>query len=588
MKKYKTEGGSITSFTLLSIMFFVIVLVGIYVGINNKIIKQRDEIEKIKESYQQQEIDAAYNQAYKENYNSEGLKIEVYNLGDNNTLIQTIKSSNQNLMKDLYVDSEKIKLVISSNNENDKFVYSLDNMDNKKELDGKEISIDIKKYPKDTTIYVWKKNLNGNYGDYYTAINFKVKFSNEYGKIDVIWLDTNNNVQSNPNKPQLGNMVAIKWDNSQEISTTSNDIEWYNYKGKNTDGDNNESKWANAKNVDGSYFVWIPRFAYRITYYSDSNHERVTGYSDGNGIRDLYGNVISKLDKGIESIEYGNKSYIVHPAFVNELNNGGWDSNLSGFWMAKYEMTGEISNDSGVNWKWAPKSILGNTTTQTNEKRIVSKPGVQTWASINIGNCYINSFNYDREKESHLIKNSEWGAVAYLTYSQYGRNGNEVNINNSEHYTAGSLGATALTNVKQSTTGNEYGIYDMNGGSWEYTSVWNSSGDTVSILQNGAIFLENKDSTKYATKYENNTTQYQGKKVLEVCKFGDGIKETWNSKTNRLFEIEFADFVGKNLQFFRRGGTRDNKEGSGIFSSGVCDGKEYSIHGFRTVLVINN
>ena len=78
MKKYKTEGGSITSFTLLSIMFFVIVLVGIYVGINNKIIKQRDEIEKIKESYQQKNVDEIYEQTYLNQTSSRQIKIGDY------------------------------------------------------------------------------------------------------------------------------------------------------------------------------------------------------------------------------------------------------------------------------------------------------------------------------------------------------------------------------------------------------------------------------------------------------------------------------------------------------------------------------
>lgn len=78
MKKYKTEGGSITSFTLLSIMFFVIVLVGIYVGINNKIIKQRDEIEKIKESYQQKNVDEIYEQTYLKQTSNRQIKIGDY------------------------------------------------------------------------------------------------------------------------------------------------------------------------------------------------------------------------------------------------------------------------------------------------------------------------------------------------------------------------------------------------------------------------------------------------------------------------------------------------------------------------------
>ena len=44
------------------------------------------------------------------------------------------------------------------------------------------------------------------------------------------------------------------------------ETEWYNYK---------EQEWANAIDENGSYFVWIPRYAYRIVYYSDSQYSKV-------------------------------------------------------------------------------------------------------------------------------------------------------------------------------------------------------------------------------------------------------------------------------------------------------------------------
>ena len=104
------------------------------------------------------------------------------------------------------------------------------------------------------------------------------------------------------------------------------------------------------------------------------------------------------------------------------------------------------------------------------------------------------------------MKNTEWGAVAYLTQSQYGRckdnKCTEVRINNSGSYITGMSatleptcgytesnetcnwygGPTDLNvlesgNIKgyyltasqeSSTTGNYSGIYDMSGGSWEY------------------------------------------------------------------------------------------------------------------------
>ena len=93
--------------------------------------------------------------------------------------------------------------------------------------------------------------------------------------------------------------------------------------------------------------------------------------------------------------------------------------------------------------------------------------------------------------DSHMIKNMEWGAVAYLTNSNYGRcdegSCTEVTRNNcSGSYitgigadTANDLSSTAtcttatnkyngIKGVLASTTGNVYGVYDMSEGSNEY------------------------------------------------------------------------------------------------------------------------
>ena len=39
---------------------------------------------------------------------------------------------------------------------------------------------------------------------------------------------------------------------------------------------------------------------------------------------------------------------------------------------------------------------------------------------------YTSARAYATNLNSHMLKNSEWGAVAYLTESKYGRNGEEV------------------------------------------------------------------------------------------------------------------------------------------------------------------
>lgn len=66
--KSSMEGqrGSITLFVLLSIMFFVIVLMGLYINSSYKMQKQQREIEKIQKSYNSENI----NELYEKTYNS--------------------------------------------------------------------------------------------------------------------------------------------------------------------------------------------------------------------------------------------------------------------------------------------------------------------------------------------------------------------------------------------------------------------------------------------------------------------------------------------------------------------------------------
>ena len=60
------------------------------------------------------------------------------------------------------------------------------------------------------------------------------------------------------NSPRLmEGMTGVYWDETgKEVEVTSaNKDNWYNY---------DNQKWANAKTKDGSYWVWIPRYAYQI------------------------------------------------------------------------------------------------------------------------------------------------------------------------------------------------------------------------------------------------------------------------------------------------------------------------------------
>lgn len=426
-------------------------------------------------------------------------------------------------------------------------------------------------------------------------------FSTEYGKVDVIWLSgTGNTVSSTPNTPNLSGMTPVSWTKSgdewTEDATAS--ASYYSYEAGSGNSDNTSSRWANAKNSDGSYFVWIPRFAYRITYYSSQSSTEPTGYYDGWGQwKASDGKVRLALDSGIETVEYGGNKYIVHPAFCGEsvgYDNGSWSNAISGFWVAKYEMsrTGATSSSAGSGY---------NTT-------FLSVPNVQSARSITIGNMYNVAKSYDSSKESHLIKNSEWGAVAYLTQSQYGRNGNEIDINNSSSYITGNGGGSTsassasgttnayntTTGAKASTTGNVYGIYDMSGGAWEYVAAFNNTDTNNYESTYGSTFASTSGtSDKYATKYYNETTSSNGNaRIYTYGKIGDATKEVnkggayalSNTSTYYNWFGDDPNLCYADYPFFRRGGYYDDGASAGVFFSNYGNGKKYGSYSVRAVL----
>ena len=115
------------------------------------------------------------------------------------------------------------------------------------------------------------------------------------------------------NTPKLANgMTAIKYE-------------------KNVEG----SKWANAVTKDGSMWVWIPRYAYRITY-NDSTNRKNGGTID---IAFLKGTTNEFLDSTIQGEVITNINadgttpqgkWVLEPAFTLGTEN------ISGFWFSKF------------------------------------------------------------------------------------------------------------------------------------------------------------------------------------------------------------------------------------------------------------
>ena len=356
---------------------------------------------------------------------------------------------------------------------------------------------------------------------------------------------------------------------------------WYNYVAGNNSTDTKTSRWANVVTDDGSYWVWIPRYKYKISEEPTEAGVNNAGKVDVEFIPTTEKMGSAGYTTGANSegeiLTTDGKGYIIHPAFENGSStgknngyaNGEWDSELAGFWIAKYEMSGE--NETGVSTE--PGDVLISDTV-----KMVSKPNVLSWRNITIGNSYTNCYNYNRENESHLIKMSEWGAVAYLTHSQYGRNRNEVTINNS--YTTANVGELG------STTGNIYGVYDMNGGAWERVAAWDTLSTSGNITSYGSSFASSGGtSTKYATAYKNGTDTYSGVLARTVCKTGDAVKETYTNSELGWFN-DYSYFSSVSLPLFQRGGYFENGDGAGVFTSGRTAGEPATAGAsFRAVLV---
>lgn len=355
------------------------------------------------------------------------------------------------------------------------------------------------------------------------------------------------------NEPKLAEgMVPIKWNNNNWEICSDNDLEWYSYMEQTqTTEDGGTSKWANAKvTIDGveSYFVWIPRYAYKI----DSENQTIdVKFLKDAGVEAIDGTICKYAD---DSSLNTSTDYIIHPAFTTNADlGGGWSTELTGLWIGKYEAA---RNDSGI-------STLGEST------KIKTQPNVISWTGTAIGEMYDYAKEYSINLKSHMLKNSEWGAAAYLTHSQYGRNGTEVTKNtNFSHITAG---GDIEANTIQSSTGNVYGIYDLAGGAFEHVAAY-YNGSTG--LTNGNTFAsQNGESNEYATVYEDTD-------IETAYKYGDATKETrgWNN--------DEAYFISSNSPFFMRGGYYDFYANAGVFTLYESTGGINNYCGFRICLVV--
>ena len=369
------------------------------------------------------------------------------------------------------------------------------------------------------------------------------------------------NSEKGVNTPNIGaNMELVVFDEGTSEWIKDETNSGYSYIDTSESGKENKSEWANAKvttQVNGenveSYFVWIPRYAYKINGENDIDIVFIKGTG-------------TEAADGVTTCKYADDptlntstDYIIHPAFTkNKDLGGGWDEELPGIWIGKYEASSVEGNSD---------SAADNVTT----KHVKVQPGVSSWRYIDIGNCYTVSQNYAPDLKSHMLKNSEWGAVAYLTESKYGRNGEEVSINNNgkTYYTGGGAEKAYINNVLQSSTGNVYGIYDLVGNAYEYVASYYKDGD-----------FSDANSTFTTGTSDEYSTAYTGTSASSAYKYGDATYETsgWHG--------DIAVFVGSDFPFFLRGGGYDDGSSAGAFTSIAAIGTYSSSFSFRLSLVV--
>lgn len=200
--------------------------------------------------------------------------------------------------------------------------------------------------------------------------------------------------------------------------------------------------------------------------------------------------------------------------------------------------------------------------------------------------------------DTHLIKNTEWGAIAYLSKSIYGADDNEVWNNSFTQYKSGCSGSdvnaynesvcveyNTENGVKASTTYNIYGVYDMAGGSRERTAAYIDNSNENLRNYGNALFMEAEP--KYKNVYvvnatESNQTTYQNSRLI----YGDAIFETSNAYTDDYgsWFNDFSYIPRVASPFFIRGSIL--APSGGMYGFGYYNGSAHNNDSFRPILFV--
>ena len=457
-------------------------------------------------------------------------------------------------------------------------------------------NIEVTKTDTSYTFYIW---VDSTYGDANALAGLTIDLE--------LWMEVRYE-QYNVRPVVNEGLIPVVFDttNGTTVKTIGkNDSNWYNY---------SEKKWANAvlvkessrstyQNTSGvtvsekdilGYFVWIPRYRYKIW---------TTGVSSSGKEQEI--DIIFEGKNETKAVATQTGGYYTHPAFTF----GG--TQLDGFWIGKFE-TGGTANEPKV--KPDVKALVNQNISTQFTTALKFAGGTQSGSTVTFdGN---STYGLTSKTDSHMLKNSEWGAVAYLSHSKYGAN-REVYINNSSglytgrsggnvpgstpingtytdqtsttqyntygfytwdgyllNYSTNTRSSTRDLNKVASTTGNIYGVYDMSGGAYEY--VMGNYNNTI-----GNSGFTTLPDNKYYDVYSSDVFTGTSTTNINFCTLatcgGHALNETagWYSDSSR--------FVYSSSAWFRRGGYY-NSSASGIFYFYYHSGTNVTSFSFRTCL----
>ncbi len=432
------------------------------------------------------------------------------------------------------------------------------------------------------------------------------------------------------------NLIPVKINEDDGTVTKANiEEEWYDYSKKEwanavilkDDGIIEEDGTIKEENIE-SYFVWIPKYKYKIFNMGEYNSLSQDEYEEKSQEIEIEFGIYDTVDNTIECITppSGENGECAVDKWMTPSAFTAFDTN--GFWVGKFETGYKGADASTFN------SSNKEKTNVVDKTKVVIKPNVYSWRYINIKNAFNTSYNYQRELDSHLMKNTEWGAVAYLSHSKYGtcENGvcKEVRNNNNLGFVTGYaateesiVGFNAYNNYENklplqdgnntinytnpdssvaSTTKNYTGVYDMSGGAWEYVmgAMKNTDDSGFTFYESGFTLedipfktSEETDYFKYYDIYDYGTNRNQyNRRILgdATGELGPFVQKIYSDKVQpRNINFWYADeswFICA-YPWFVRGGAVENGAGAGVFAFVNMGGEAHNNNGFRIVLSPN-